>query len=216
MDHVIRHIEDSGNFLVNYAGMLKQSGADGAYDWENTNAVTQIQGGERYYSIAYKKHAANWFAVSKSINRSIDNIAARQGTDTDGDGYADRPNSIGGARNAHLIVSAQDTQADRSGSDSETKLDHNPVSVEKSNQSFRQFMQFMVREIGIFAQDAKIGSSKETAILKSLENVRQSISGVNIDEELANMIKFQHGYAASARIITTMDRMLETIIGLIR
>ncbi len=215
-DHVIRHIEDSGNFLVNYAGMLKQSGANGAFDWENVNSITQIQGGERYYTIAYKKHAANWFAVSKAINRSIDNIAVRQGTDTDGDGYVDRPNTTGDARNAHLIVSAQDTQADRSGTDSQTKLDHNPIYVEKSNLSFRQFMQFMVRDIGISAQDAKIGTSKENAILKSLEQTRRSISGVNIDEELANMIKFQHGYSASARIITAMDRMLETIIGLIR
>ncbi len=216
MDHVIRHIEDSGNFLVNYAGMLKQSGQAGAFDWETVNAVTRIQGGERYYSIAYKKHAANWFSVSKAINRGIDNIAVRQGTDTDGDGYVDRPNTTGDARNAHLIVSVHDTQADRSGSDSQTKLDHNPVFVEKSNLSFRSFMQFMVRDIGIISQDAKIGVSKETAILKSLEQTRKSISGVNIDEELANMIKFQHGYSASARIITAMDRMLETIIGLIR
>lgn len=212
LDHVIRHVEDSGNFLVNFTGMLKQSGEQGSFNWQQIDSVTKLQGGERYYTIAYKQHAANWFSLSDAVNRSIDNIAARQGIDRDGDGYVDTPNSIGEDRNAHLIISALDTEANRSGSDSNTRLDHNPVYVEKNNLSFRQFMQFMVRELGTMTQDAKIGKSKETAILKSLENTRQSISGVNIDEELANMIKFQHGYAASARMITAMDRMLDTII----
>ena len=216
MDHVIRHIEDSGNFLVNFTGMLRASGQQGAFNWEQVDSVTKLQGGERYYTIAYKQHAANWFTVSDAVNRSIDNIAVRQGVDTDGDGYMDRPNSIGGDRNAHLIISALDTEAERSGADSTTRLDHNPVFVEKANLSFRQFMQFMIRELGTVAQDAKIGSAKEKAIMKSLENTRKSISGVNLDEELANMIKFQHGYAASARVISTMDKMLETIIGLVR
>lgn len=216
MDHVIRHIEDSGNFLVNFTGMLRASGQQGAFNWEQVDAVTKLQGGERYYTIAYKQHAANWFTVSDAVNRSIDNIAVRQGVDTDGDGYMDRPNAIGGDRNAHLIISALDTEAERSGADSTTQLDHNPVFVEKANLSFRQFMQFMIRELGTVAQDAKIGSAKEKAIMKSLENTRKSISGVNLDEELANMIKFQHGYAASARVISTMDKMLETIIGLVR
>ena len=37
-------------------------------------------------------------------------------------------------------------------------------------------------------------------------------SGVNLDEELANMIKFQHGYAAASRFITAVDEMLDVII----
>jgi len=42
--------------------------------------------------------------------------------------------------------------------------------------------------------------------------MRDSISGVNIDEELSAMIKFQHGYAAAARFIANFDEMLDTII----
>ena len=43
-----------------------------------------------------------------------------------------------------------------------------------------------------------------------------TIYGVNMDEELSNMIKFQHGYAAAARFISTMDTMLDTIINRMR
>jgi flagellar hook-associated protein 1 FlgK len=48
--------------------------------------------------------------------------------------------------------------------------------------------------------------------MKDLRDMRDSISGVNIDEELSNMIKFQHGYAAAARFIATFNTMLDTII----
>ena len=48
--------------------------------------------------------------------------------------------------------------------------------------------------------------------MKELEDLRQSISGVSLDEEFAEMIKFQHGYNAAARFVTTIDKMLDTII----
>ena len=49
-------------------------------------------------------------------------------------------------------------------------------------------------------------------IMKTLKDMRQSISGVNMDEELAAMIKYQHGYNAAARFITVVNSMLDTII----
>jgi len=50
----------------------------------------------------------------------------------------------------------------------------------------------------------------------SLESQRQAVSGVNVDEELINMIKFQRAYQASAKIITTTNTMLDSLMGLIR
>jgi flagellar hook-associated protein 1 FlgK len=48
--------------------------------------------------------------------------------------------------------------------------------------------------------------------MKQLEEMRQSVSGVNMDEELANLLKYTHGYNAAARFITTINQMLETLI----
>ena len=42
--------------------------------------------------------------------------------------------------------------------------------------------------------------------------MRDAISGVNVDEELSDIIKFQYGYSASARFISVVDEMLDTII----
>ena len=41
-----------------------------------------------------------------------------------------------------------------------------------------------------------------------------SVSGVNLDEELTNLIKYQSSYVAAAKLITTADQMLETLLGL--
>jgi len=49
-----------------------------------------------------------------------------------------------------------------------------------------------------------------------LKGQRDSVTGVSIDEEMADLTRFQRGYQASAKIITTIDEMLETTLGLKR
>lgn len=51
----------------------------------------------------------------------------------------------------------------------------------------------------------------ETAV-QTIEEHRQSISGVNMDEELSNLLSFQRAYEASARIITAVDEMMDMLI----
>jgi len=59
---------------------------------------------------------------------------------------------------------------------------------------------------------AEKGFKASETIVQNLENLRKSISGVNIDEEFANLLKFQHAYNATAKVMTEMDKMIETII----
>jgi flagellar hook-associated protein 1 FlgK len=51
-----------------------------------------------------------------------------------------------------------------------------------------------------------------TALVNALQNQRQSVSGVNLDEEMTNLITFQRGYQASARALSAMDDMLDQLI----
>ena len=46
----------------------------------------------------------------------------------------------------------------------------------------------------------------------SINDRRQSISGVSMDEEMTNLVRFQRGYQASARAMSTIDEMLDTLI----
>jgi len=51
--------------------------------------------------------------------------------------------------------------------------------------------------------------------VNSLNAYQQSISGVSIDEEMTNLIKFQRGYQAAARLITVADELFQTIINMV-
>ena len=53
-----------------------------------------------------------------------------------------------------------------------------------------------------------------TALADDLDTRASAISGVNLDEEMTNLIRYQHSYTAAAKLITTADQMLETILGL--
>ena len=50
------------------------------------------------------------------------------------------------------------------------------------------------------------------ALVKSVEDRRSSVSGVALDEEMTNLVRFQRAYQASARAMSTMDEMLDVLI----
>jgi flagellar hook-associated protein 1 FlgK len=56
----------------------------------------------------------------------------------------------------------------------------------------------------------------QTALAEQLDYRRSAVSGVNIDEEMANLVLFQNAYSASARVIDTARRMFETLEGIMR
>ncbi|MCU0274312.1 MAG: flagellar hook-associated protein FlgK [Acidimicrobiales bacterium] len=70
----------------------------------------------------------------------------------------------------------------------------------------------LVAEIGRRAQSAERRVESATAIGADLEVRRGEISGVSVDEELTDMLRFQRAYEASARVLTSMDQMLDTLI----
>ena len=61
---------------------------------------------------------------------------------------------------------------------------------------------------------AKTNAEYHTALTSHLDDQVTSVSGVNLDEEMAGLIKHQHSYTAAAKLITTADQMLQTLLGL--
>jgi len=70
----------------------------------------------------------------------------------------------------------------------------------------------LVRQIGSDVKTATSANTTANSVLTSITAQRQSVSGVSMDEEMANMIRFQRGYQAAARALTTMDDLLNTLI----
>ena len=74
------------------------------------------------------------------------------------------------------------------------------------------YLRAMVGQLGAQGSTAEMQVTNQDALVKQVDNRRQSVSGVSLDEEMSNMIKFQQSYAAAARVVSTVDTMLDTII----
>ncbi|AFV10805.1 flagellar hook protein 1 [Thermacetogenium phaeum DSM 12270] len=78
--------------------------------------------------------------------------------------------------------------------------------------TFDDYYRSMIGVLGVDAQQAVRMKENQELLVSQLENSRQAVSGVSLDEEMINMIKFQHAYSAASRLITALDEMLEIII----
>lgn len=74
------------------------------------------------------------------------------------------------------------------------------------------FMQTLVAEIGIDTKKANNLSVSQENILASITNQRLSVSGVDMDEEAMNLIRFQNAYNLSAKVISVMDEIYDKLI----
>ena len=80
--------------------------------------------------------------------------------------------------------------------------------------SFSDFYQTMVSDIGNAVQYANNNLTNQTAMVEQITSYRESLSGVSLDEEMVNLVKFQHAYDAAAKLISTVDEMLDTLLNL--
>lgn len=64
------------------------------------------------------------------------------------------------------------------------------------------------------AATTKAGIAQTTAV--NSDGARESVSGVNIDEEMVNLVTYQHAYSSAAKVFTAMDEMIQTVLNMVR
>ena len=146
-----------------------------------------VSGDKVTFSVS--EDAASGMSVSSTITANTRKIAA--GTTTNGDGA-----------NALLMADLQNTSS------------FNSVTWSGSGSgsyTFDEYYNAVVSTIGIESFSAQATLRQQEGILLQLNSRRESISGVSIDEEMIKMIKFQQAYNASARMISVVDEMLDTL-----
>jgi len=186
-DFVIRSLKDSGQFLVGYAGMLRNSGDAGAYDYNQRDAVAALRP-DAGFGVAPLAHPSAWIGIDKSLKADPNAVATSFG-DTK------QPGNLGDGRAALAVASIRTT----------------PVML-GSVSTFDDWFADRTAEIGLKGSEAKIAVQTQDKVMKDLKDLRESNSGVNMDEELAQLIKFQHGYNAAARFVSEIDKMLDVVI----
>ena len=131
----------------------------------------------------YKNITAKNFSISKDITDSISAIAT-----TDKEGEINNINTL----KSLLNMRANDSMF--------------------AEGAPEDFMKSLVATLGIDSQQAKMYNENQTAIVSQIVGRRTSESGVSLNEEMTNMVRFQQAYRASAKMIQTMSEVYNTLI----
>ncbi|QGH34048.1 flagellar hook-associated protein FlgK [Gracilibacillus salitolerans] len=199
--YVTNEFDDDGNPIV--AGEFNNMLADLDEMVENLvnefNAVHQqgfaLNGENGFDFFDPNGVSAATMAVHDDILDDKDNIAASNSAD----------GVSGNGENAIDLAEVYTKRAE----EYET-TDFEPTLGDKT--SLKSFFESTIGEMGVIAEEANRMSSNSGILRNQVEENRQSISSVSLDEEMSNLIQFQHAYNAAARNMTAVDEMLDRII----
>lgn len=122
--------------------------------------------------------------------------------------------NAGAVNGAHEINSGDGSIAESIAALSEKAVTISTGWKTSDTQTLNEYYNSTVTSVGADTRTAQTNASYNTALANDLDEQQASLGGVNIDEEMANLIKFQHSYTAAAKLITTADEMLQTLLGL--
>jgi flagellar hook-associated protein 1 FlgK len=77
------------------------------------------------------------------------------------------------------------------------------------------FYDSMISDLGVASSKASNDVTNQNALVTSLNNSRQSVSGVSLDEEMTNMVQEQSAYEAAAKLVNVIENMMQTVIGMV-
>ncbi|MDL1986774.1 MAG: flagellar hook-associated protein FlgK [Deltaproteobacteria bacterium] len=91
----------------------------------------------------------------------------------------------------------------------------NALKMNSDTATFDDYYNSLVSDVGSGVQKATVNFDHQSSMVTHLDNYRESVSGVSLDEEMVNLIKFQHGYNAAARLISVADELLDRVISMV-
>jgi flagellar hook-associated protein 1 FlgK len=81
--------------------------------------------------------------------------------------------------------------------------------------TFNDYYSSLVRNVGNEVLKSESYYTHQSEMVAQLDNYRESVSGVSLDEEMINLIKFQNAYSAAAKLVSTADEMIQTVLQMI-
>lgn len=91
------------------------------------------------------------------------------------------------------------------------------VNINGKDITINNYYNSIIEKLGHATQNVVREEKNQSQLMLSIDNSRLSVSGVSMDEEMINLIQFQHAYNASAKVISTIDSLLDVVVnGLVR
>lgn len=78
--------------------------------------------------------------------------------------------------------------------------------------TINNFYNSIIQEVGQQSAAVIRDESNQSKLLSNIDSSRASVSGVSLDEEMINLIQFQHAYSASAKVLSTIDSLLDVVV----
>ncbi len=112
-----------------------------------------------------------------------------------------------------LIASRRPAEGDGSGSIAQDISDLQYASTLNGSTDL-EFYHSVMTQLGNKIQEADFQEQSQQLIVEQLQNQRDSVTGVSLDEEMTHLVQFQQAYQAAAKIVTTVDEMVNTVLGM--
>lgn len=195
--------------------------------WKDTPTEIKIKGGELKGLIEVRDTIAPRYRsrlddLARTLVTEL-NAMHRDGTDVHGDtgfNFFDPLYMTAGTiqidqniefDSGHIAASLSGEIGDNANALAIYDIRNNLVSA-LGNASITEYYNSTVGMVGVETHEAKTLKGNYETLMQQITNSRESVQGVSLDEEMANMVKMQHAYNAAARVITTMDEALGTVI----
>ncbi len=135
--------------------------------------------------------------LSTEVKNDLRKIAAAGGVDQDLDGIGDQSLGPGNGDSALKMAALKHQRI----------LDNNSATMD-------QFFGALIAQVGIEVRLSDTNRQTQLDVIGNIDLLNKSISGVSLDEEMTNLMKYQRGFQASARLLTTTDRMIDVILNM--
>ena len=140
------------------------------------------------------------------------------GTPQEGDEFQIRPRGVASGLEMAISDPREIAASEAGGGSTNNRnmlelanLETDATTIEGS-QSFGDAYAGLVQEIGTHARQAETSRQAQDALVGNLEGRRESLSGVNLDEEAANLMRYQQAYQATARTISTANQLFQSLL----
>ena len=150
---------------------------------------------------------------------SITVITDKVYRDADDNYYTTDPNQADDDDLAQMVLNGELVELNP-GPETSSVMTANPVAITsgetftEGTQTFSDYFASMYSFIGTQSQQAQRNSENTELLVQQLTDYREKVSGVSLDEEMANLIQFQRAFEASARYIRIVDEMLATLMNM--
>ncbi len=86
------------------------------------------------------------------------------------------------------------------------------ITIDGEDITIGNYYNNIIQKLGNESKEVIRAEKNQSKLIEEIDNLRLNVSGVSLDEEMVNLIQFQHSYNASAKVISTIDSLLDVVV----